>query len=228
MYTLSKDVVAKIQRHITSNNHTDVADGRERGTLTYEQFMNKVREQGNKCYICLQTFKYDGGKWCYFFPSADRICDSTSHIIHNIGISCLFCNIREFKKYHFNTVCQKKCGLCDGLNHTYTGDIITKKRLYDSLCNDNTIIREYIRKINKPNEAFGYNLGPLACYRYKIIILDKKLHEDPTDESLLPYRTSLLQMISDIESGANNEESQPNDADAVSFPIDALPFSEQA
>lgn len=228
MNTLSKDVVAKIKKNISGNNNKDVKDGRDRGTLTYDKFMNRVREQGNRCYICLQAFKYDGGKWCYFFPSADRICNSTSHTIHNIGISCLFCNIREFKQYHFNTVSQKKCGHCDGLNHKYTGDIITKKRLYDYLGNDDNIVREYISKINKPNEAFGYNLGPLAYYRYKIMIIDKKLHEDPTNDILHSCRTSLLQMISDIESGANNEESQPNDADAVSFPNDARPFLEQA
>uniref|UniRef100_A0A6C0L955 Uncharacterized protein n=1 Tax=viral metagenome TaxID=1070528 RepID=A0A6C0L955_9ZZZZ len=223
MYTLSKDVVAKIKKNITGNNNKDVKSGRDKGTLTYDEFMDKVRLQGNKCYVCSQEFKYNGGKWCYFFPSADRIYNYTSHTKDNIGIACLFCNIRMFKG-----ISEKKCGLCDGLHHSYNGDIITKSALFYSLGNDNNIIREYISKFGKPKEVSELNSRRLEHYRNKLTQIEYILEHDPNYTTYILARTALLQRISDIESGANNEESQPNDADAVSFPNDALPFSEQA
>jgi hypothetical protein len=140
---LSEDVIKKIKRNIRNNNTKDAKEHRARGTLTYEEFIDKIREQDNKCYVCLQEFKYDGGKWCYFFPSADRIYNYTSHSKNNIGVSCLFCNIRMFKQ-----VSIKRCGLCEGLNHTYNGDIITKSSLFHSLGNNNYRIMEYIRRLN--------------------------------------------------------------------------------
>lgn len=143
MDTLPKDVIAKIKRNISHNNIKDVKENRMKGTFTIEQFFDKIQEQGNKCYVCLQEFKYDGGKWCYFFPSADRIYNGLSHTQDNIAISCLFCNIRNFKQ-----VSEKRCGLCEGLNHTYNGSIITKGDLFRSLGNNNYIIKKYISNMN--------------------------------------------------------------------------------
>ena len=143
MDTLSKDVIAKIKRNISHNNIKDVKEHRMKGTLTIEHFFDKIKQQGNECYICLQEFKYDGGKWCYFFPSADRIYNRLSHTEDNIAISCLFCNIRNFKQ-----VSEKKCSLCEGLHHTYDGTIIKKGELFRSLENNNYLIKKYINNIN--------------------------------------------------------------------------------
>jgi hypothetical protein len=147
MDTLSKDNILKIKRGINNNNRKDIQKYGMKGTLTYEQFINKIKDQGNKCYVCLQEFQYNGGNWCYFFPSADRIYNYSPHSKENIGASCLFCNIRMFKQ-----VSEKKCGLCDGLNHIHTGDIITKSRLFYNLGNNNEVIREYINNINNINK----------------------------------------------------------------------------
>jgi hypothetical protein len=141
---LSKDVVSKIKRNITTNNRKDLEKFNVKGTLTYDDFLDKIKEQDNKCYVCLQEFKYDGGQWCYFFPSADRFHNNMPHSKENIGISCLFCNIRMFKQ-----ISEKKCGLCEGLNHTYEGDIITKSNLFKKLGHNGHRIKEYIENINK-------------------------------------------------------------------------------
>jgi hypothetical protein len=147
---LTKDIIAKIKRNIANNNTKDVKEHRSKGTLTMDEFFDKIKEQGNKCYVCLQEFKYDGGKWCYFFPSADRIYNYTSHTKDNIAASCLFCNIRMFKQTD-----RKQCGLCDGLNHNYEGDIITKSKLFRELGNSNYRIKEYIDDINKTSEELA-------------------------------------------------------------------------
>lgn len=143
MVTLSSNVIAKIKQNITNNNKRDTKKFGMKGTLTYEQFMNKIEEQGNKCYICLQEFKYDGGNWCNFFPSADRISNYYPHSNYNVAIACVFCNLRCFKRVN-----EKKCGLCDGLEHVYQGDIITKGELFKGLGNSDYRIRLYIDKLN--------------------------------------------------------------------------------
>ena len=143
MDTLSKDVIAKIKRNIAGNNRKDLAQHRVKGTLTYDDYIDKIKEQGNKCYVCLQEFQYNGGQWCYFFPSADRIYNYSPHSKDNIGVSCLFCNIRMFKQ-----ISLKKCGLCEGLNHVYTGDIITKSELFSNLGNSDYNIKEYIGTVS--------------------------------------------------------------------------------
>ena len=148
MDTLSKDVISKIKKNIANNNRKDVEKYRMKGTLTYDEFIDKIKFQGNKCYVCLQDFQYNGGQWCYFFPSADRIYNYSPHTKDNVGVSCLFCNIRMFKK-----VSEKKCGLCEGLNHIHTGNIITKSKLFYNLGNDNYKIKEYINNINKSEET---------------------------------------------------------------------------
>ena len=148
MDTLSKDVISKIKRNISHNNRKDLEKYRIKGTLTYDDFIDKIKEQGNKCYVCLQELQYNGGKWCYFFPSADRIYNYSPHSKENIGVSCVFCNIRMFKQ-----VSKKECGLCNGLNHSYDGDIITKSSLFRNLDNNNYRIKEYIKTINKSNDV---------------------------------------------------------------------------
>ena len=146
MDNLPKDVVKKIKKNISHNNHRDINKYGYKGTLTYEEFMNKINSQGNKCYVCSQEFKYNGGQWCYFFPSADRIYNYSRHTIENIGISCLFCNIRMFKG-----ISVKSCGLCEGLDHTFEGSIITKSQLFYSLGNNNELIYSYVNNFNKKN-----------------------------------------------------------------------------
>ena len=143
MDTLSKDVIAKIKRNIAGNNRKDLDQYRVKGTLTYDDYIHKIKEQGNKCYVCLQEFQYNGGQWCYFFPSADRIYNYSPHSKDNIAVSCLFCNIRMFKQ-----ISLKKCGLCEGLNHVYTGDIITKSELFSNLGNSDYNIKEYIGTVS--------------------------------------------------------------------------------
>ena len=101
----SKVVISKIKRNISHNNRKDVEKYGRSGTLTYDEFIDKISDQGNKCYVCLQEFQYNGGQWCYFFPSADRIYNYSPHSKENLGVSCLFCNIRMFKQ-----ITEKKCG----------------------------------------------------------------------------------------------------------------------
>jgi hypothetical protein len=52
----------------------------------------------------------------------------------------------------FKKASEKRCGLCDGLNHHYEGEIITKSKLFRDLGNSNYRIKEYIDEINKPPE----------------------------------------------------------------------------
>jgi len=144
MDTLSKDVISKIKRNISHNNLRDSKKFGIKGSLTYDDFIDKIKEQGNKCYICLQEFQYNGKQWCYFFPSPDRIYNYSSHHKDNVAVSCVFCNIRNFKQ-----ISEKNCGLCEGLNHIHTGDIITKSNLFRDLGNNNYRIKEYINSINQ-------------------------------------------------------------------------------
>ena len=152
MDTLSKDNISKIKRNIATAKNRDLKKYRIKGTLTYDDFMDKIKQQGNKCYVCLQEFQYNGSQWCYFFPSADRISNYMPHTKENIGVSCLFCNIRMFKQ-----ISEKKCGLCEGLNHTYTGDIITKSNLFRNLGNHNYKIKEYINTLNTVEFSIDIN-----------------------------------------------------------------------
>jgi len=149
MNTLSKDVILKLKSNINNNNKNDIKKYGVKGTLTYEDFISKIEGQSNKCYVCLQEFRYDGGKYCLFFPSADRIYNYSRHTKENVAVSCLFCNIRMFKDNVSQQKGEKKCGLCDGLNHMYEGDIITKSSLFNSLGNNNYRIKEYINALTK-------------------------------------------------------------------------------
>ena len=154
MDTLPKDTIKKIKRNIAGNNHSDIEQYGMKGTLTYDDFIEKIKEQGNKCYVCLQGFQYNGRQWCYFFPSADRIYNYSPHTKENIAVACLFCNIRMFKQ-----ISEKKCGLCEGLHHIHTGDIITKSSLFHRLGNNNDIIKEYINNINKSENIINMPEG---------------------------------------------------------------------
>ena len=148
MDTLSKSAILKIKTNISNNNNKDIKKYGIKGIFTYDQFIDKIKQQDNKCYICLQEFKYDGGKWCNFFPSTDRIYNYSPHFSYNIAISCVFCNIRMFKEGLLKRPIKKECGLCEGLNHTYEGTIITKSELFYNLGNDDNSIRDYIYRIN--------------------------------------------------------------------------------
>jgi hypothetical protein len=165
MQPLPKEIIEKIRTNISRNNLSDKKKFGRKGTLTYEEFMNKLEEQGNKCYVCLQEFKYDGKQWCYFFPSADRIYNYSPHTYENIAISCFFCNVRMFKQ-----ISEKKCGLCEGLNHHYVGDIITKSTLFRNLGNNNSRIKEYIinntKNITTHDKILYYDSDVIKEYNF--------------------------------------------------------------
>lgn len=139
---LSKEIVQKIKQHIQHNNRNDLKHFGQRGILTYDDYMKKLQEQKYKCYICKQEFKYDGGKWCYFFPSADRINNNYPHSYENVQIACFFCNVRMFKG-----ISEKKCGLCEGLNHVYEGFIRSKSELFRDLGHSEYELKRYIEEM---------------------------------------------------------------------------------
>lgn len=139
---LSKKIIEKIKCNIQNNNNKDLNRFKTRGTLTFDEYIEKIKNQAGKCWVCKQDFRYDGGKWCYFFPSADRIDNNKPHNKENILISCLFCNIRCFKQVN-----EKKCGLCDGLNHSFEGEIITKSELFRCLGHSEYRLMKYLEDL---------------------------------------------------------------------------------
>ena len=151
---LPKKVISKIKSNISGNNLKDVKQNRIKGTLTYTEFIEKIKKQNGKCYICLQDFKYDGGRWCNFFPSADRIDNYDIHKDSNVAVACTYCNIRYFKEKHLGHEIKKVCGDCEGLNHTHEEYISTKSLLYRALGNNNTRIYEYAQN---PSEHYLNN-----------------------------------------------------------------------
>ena len=140
---LPKKAISKIKQKISKNNNDDNKKYNRKGDLTYEQFINKIKNQEGKCYICLQDFKYDCGKWCNFFPSPDRIYNYNIHTNTNIAISCTYCNLRMFKEEFAGHDVKKICTLCPGLNHTFEGYIPTKSSVFRALGNNNNRIYEY-------------------------------------------------------------------------------------
>lgn len=142
---LSKDTISKIKRNISHNNGKDKKTKGIQGTLTFDDFMEKIKDQNWKCYICKQEFKFNGEQWCYFFPSADRINNNKIHTKDNVAISCFFCNVRKFKGIH-----EKICGLCKDEEHRYNGEIITKSGLFRSLYNSEYELKKYL--LNMKNE----------------------------------------------------------------------------
>jgi hypothetical protein len=139
---LSKEIISKIKRNINTNNRKDIEKVGIEGTLTFDEYMERMREQGWKCYVCRQDFKFDGDKWCYFFPSADRIDNKKPHFKDNIAISCFFCNVRMFKQIN-----EKKCGLCKQPEHSFEGKIPTKSMLFARLGHSDYAVREYLSDI---------------------------------------------------------------------------------
>jgi hypothetical protein len=138
----SKEILSKISRNIRNNNRMDLKNLGKEGSLTVDDFMEKMREQKNKCYVCKQEFKYDGDQWCYFFPSADRINNKEVHSKENIAISCFFCNVRMFKQIN-----EKKCGLCTNPEHKYEGTIQTKSQLFAKLHHSDSEFRCYLKTL---------------------------------------------------------------------------------
>ena len=125
LQNLPKQVKSRIKSNINKNNNSDITKIGRKGTLTYDEFIEKIIEQDGKCYTCLQELKYDGGVKCCFFPSADRIDNGGIHCIDNISASCFYCNIRVWmiSRYgDFDKVC-KKCNLD---SHSYRGVIPEK------------------------------------------------------------------------------------------------------
>lgn len=172
MDNLSKETISKIKRNIKNNNGADVKKGRKRGNLTYDDFIEQLKKQNERCYVCLQEFKYDGGKWCYFFPSADRIHNSDIHHKDNIAISCFFCNVRCFKG-----ISEKHCGLCENLNHKSYDTILTKSQLFHRLGNSEEKIKGYIN--NLPTELPWKQIDENVFEsNYMKLLLKSALHQD--------------------------------------------------
>jgi hypothetical protein len=144
---LSDHSIQKIKEHIKNNNNKDKQKFGKVGNFTFEEFQEKLQYQKNKCYICQQEFQYNGGKYCYFFPSIDRINNKLFHTYYNIAISCFFCNVRFFKQ-----ISEKKCGLCDGLGHVYEGSIITKSELFKKLRENRSEMHDHIRNLFEKKE----------------------------------------------------------------------------
>jgi hypothetical protein len=54
MINISKDNVAKIKRNIANLVRKDLEKYGRKGNFIYEDFIEKLNKQNNKCYICLQ------------------------------------------------------------------------------------------------------------------------------------------------------------------------------
>ena len=145
----SKKNISKLKDKISSNNRKDLEKFKLKGTLTFEEFINKLKRQNNKCYICLQNFRYDGGNFCDFFPSPDRIYNYDIHKDSNIAASCTYCNLRMRKEQILGKEIKKVCGCCPDLNHTYEGYIPTKSEVFRSLGNSNYRIYEYAKDTSR-------------------------------------------------------------------------------
>ena len=153
--TLPKKAISKIKSKIASNNKKDETKYGIKGDLTLDEFIRKIKKQNGKCYICLHDFKYDGGKFCDFFPSPDRINNNIKHTSLNIAISCTYCNLRTWKEGYLGHEIKKVCGHCEGLNHSHEEYISTKSVLYRALGNNNTRIYEYAQN---PSQHYLNNL----------------------------------------------------------------------
>jgi len=125
LQNLPKQVKSRIKSNINKNNNSDIKKIGRKGTLTYDEFIEKITEQDGKCYTCLQELKYDGGVKCCFFPSADRIDNSGIHCIDNIAASCFYCNIRVWMIYRYGDF-EKVCKRCNLESHSYMGFIKKK------------------------------------------------------------------------------------------------------
>lgn len=134
---ISKEAEKKIKNSVSCNLKNDLKKYGRKGNITYEDVIAKIVNQGNKCYVCQQDFKYDGKQWCHFFPSIDRFQNRFPHDVQNVAVACYFCNVRMFNQFT-----QKKCGLCQKEDHCYDGQIITKSRLYRMMDHNDNLMRE--------------------------------------------------------------------------------------
>ena len=170
------EAVAKLKTNINGNNYNDLRKFGIKGDLTYEQFVIKMMQQDVKCYICLQEFKFDGDRWCYFFPSPDRINNHDIHTDKNIAISCTYCNIREFKEDYLGKDIFKAC--CHGKNHVSKDYIIRRNTFYSrtgfnkkNLEDISSKIVDYTKVISKLNDGIEGHIIP----------------DDPIRENMIQY-----------------------------------------
>jgi hypothetical protein len=176
MESFTAEAIQIIKDKIKANNYDDLRKRGIRGNLTYEQFITKMMQQDAKCYICLQDFKFDGERWCNFFPSPDRIHNDDIHTDKNIAISCTYCNIREFKEQWLDKPVDKLC--CPGKNHISNEYIIKRRDFYvktgfnkKNLEDISSKIVDYTKIISKLNSKSDDQLIP----------------DDPIRENMIQY-----------------------------------------
>lgn len=142
----SKETLSKFSRNIRNNNRMDKQKIGVEGKLTLDDFLQKLKDQQYRCYVCEQEFKYDGDKWCYFFPSADRIDNKKVHSKENVAVSCFFCNVRCWKQIN-----EKKCGLCKSDGHSYEGQIQTKSDFFKKINHSEYELNLYLKSLKEKN-----------------------------------------------------------------------------
>lgn len=101
-----------ILKKINNSKYTDKKKFNTSGNIKYQDVLQLLNEQTNKCYICndkLLTSNYNPN--CLYQFSLDRLDNTKPHDTNNIRISCYFCNCKDH--YLFN-VSKKEC--CDN-NH---------------------------------------------------------------------------------------------------------------
>ena len=176
MDSFTSETALKIKNNINGNNYNDIRKFGTKGDLTYEQFTRKMMQQDAKCYICLQEFKFDGNRWCYFFPSPDRINNNDIHTNNNIAISCTYCNIREFKEDLLGTNINKVC--CYKKGHESTENIIRRSVFYANTGFNKKNLEDYSSKIVDYTKVISRLNSEL----------DKEiLTEDPVRENITQY-----------------------------------------
>ncbi len=176
MEGFTAEAISKVKTNINGNNYNDIRKFGIKGNLTYEQFVIKMMQQDAKCYICLEEFKFDGDRWCYFFPSPDRINNRDIHTDKNIAISCTYCNIREFKEDYLGKHIDKVC--CYGKGHISKDYIIKRSEFYsktgfnkrniEDISNKIIDYTKIISKLNSEGE-------------------DKLVPDDPIRENMIQY-----------------------------------------
>jgi len=57
---IPKNIEQKLKHNIACCVRKDIIKYGVRGTLTYAEFLEKLNNQKNKCYVCKQDFRYDG------------------------------------------------------------------------------------------------------------------------------------------------------------------------
>jgi hypothetical protein len=78
--------------------------------LDYDYVIDLIDKCGGTCYSCKDPVLYEGGLYCCYKLSIDRINNNKGHVKGNVRISCYFCNCR--KNYAFTQeykVCNAGC-----------------------------------------------------------------------------------------------------------------------